>query len=511
MKPGAQFRLNVLLKRQILVSRNFLFYVLAIAVFGSLLWLVFKQGSKLEMGSAATASAGDSNQVIGAPNDGLASSSQGRVIIDLLSELSQNVGHPFSLLLLQIATIVVFSRLVAFLLTKISQPRVVGEIVAGIILGPSVLGLLWPAASTFLFRPDSLPNLQFFSQLGLILFMFVTGLELDVYLLKHKAHTAVVVSHVSIIFPFFLGVSLAYFLYAALAPAHISFLAFGLFMGCAMSITAFPVLARIVQERGLTLSPLGILAITCAAADDVTAWCILAAVIAIVQSGTVVSAALTVTLAVVYVLAMLKLVRPLLQRLEARYASTDSINGTFVAIALVVVVASAFITEVIGIHALFGAFLAGVCMPAQTGLRKSLAAKVEAVSLVILLPLFFAFTGLKTQIGLLNNAYAWSICGLIILVAVVGKFGGSLVAAKFTGQSWSDSLAIGALMNTRGLVELIVLNIGYDLGVLSPMAFTMMVLMALTTTWMTCPALSLIQRFGWKRAPMPVPPVPVQL
>lgn len=416
-----------------------------------------------------------------------------------LTNVSQNMVHPLSRLLLQIAVIVVLSRVLAFLVAKIGQPPVIGEIIAGIILGPSLLGLFWPGISHLLFQPDSLPNLHFLSQLGLILFMFIVGLELDVHVLRHKAHTAVVVSHASIIFPFLGGASLAYFLYTSLAPPHISFLAFGLFMGIAMSITAFPVLARIIQERGLAQSPLGALALTCAAAGDVTAWCLLAVVIAIVQAGAVTSALFTILLSGLYVFAMLTLVRPVLQRLGTRYAGAENLNKTFAVIAFAVLFLSAFATEVIGIHALFGAFLAGVVMPAQAGLRKMLAAKIEDVSLVILLPLFFAFTGLKTQVGLLNDAYAWFICGLIILVAVAGKVDGSVAAAKFTGQSWSDSLTIGALMNTRGLMELIVLNIGYDLGVLSPTVFTMLVLMALVTTFMTCPALSLIDQLKRKR------------
>jgi Kef-type K+ transport system membrane component KefB len=406
---------------------------------------------------------------------------------------------------------VLSSKLLASLVGKIGQPLVIGEIIAGILLGPSVLGHFWPEVSNFIFQPASLPNLNFLSQLGLILFMFIIGLELDVHLLKHKAHTAIVVSHASIIIPFAMGVSLAYFLYATFAPPHISFLAFGLFMGIAMSITAFPVLARILHERGLTKTALGSLAITCAAAGDVTAWCILAAVIAIVQAGTVVSAVFTVLLSLLYVFVMLKLVRPGLEHLGAKYVSEEGLNKTFVVLSFAVLFLSALATEVIGIHALFGAFLAGVCMPAQVSFRKLLASRIEDVSLVILLPLFFAFTGLKMQIGLLNDGTTWVVCSLIILVAVAGKFGGSLLAAKFTGQSWSDSFAIGALMNTRGLIELIVLNIGYDLGVLSPTVFTMMVLMALVTTLMTCPALSWIERMHWNREAISVKSLPERL
>ena len=485
------------------MNRNLIFYILTIAIFGSLLWLVFDQGTKLEIEHSARTQ--PEARAEGQIPEAMAQES---VVVVFLTNLSQNIEHPLSLLLLQIATIVVFSRLLGFLFTKIGQPLVIGEIIAGIILGPSLLGFFWPGISNFLFQPDSLPNLQFLSQLGLILFMFIVGLELDVQLLKNKAHTAVVVSHASIIFPFLGGVSLAYFLYATFAPPHISCLAFGLFLGIAMSITAFPVLARILHERGLTKTSLGSLAITCAAVDDVTAWCILAAVIAIVQAGTVLNAVFTVLLSIVYVFVMLKLVRPWLGRLGAKYAGAESLDKTFVVLSFVMLFLSALTTEVIGIHALFGAFLAGVSMPTSAGFRKLMASRIEDVSLVVLLPLFFAFTGLKTQIGLLNNGAAWFVCGLIILVAIAGKFGGSLFAAKFTGQSWSDSLAIGALMNTRGLMELVVLNIGYDLGVLSPTVFTMMVLMALVTTFMTSPALSAIQYFKGKREMIGVYPAP---
>ena len=493
------------------MRRNLIFYVLLIAIFGSILWFDFNQGAKLEVRQSPQTSTGETQAVTSAENPEVEAIADEGAVIVFFQNLFQNLGHPLSLLLLQIVTIVLSSKLLAWLVSKIGQPLVIGEIIAGILLGPSVLGHFWPEVSNFIFQADSLPNLNFLSQLGLILFMFIIGLELDIHLLKHKAHTAVVVSHTSIIIPFAMGVSLAYFLYATFAPPHISFLAFGLFMGIAMSITAFPVLARILHERGLTKTSLGSLAITCAAADDVTAWCILAAVIAIVKAGNAISAVFTVFLSIVYVFAMLKLVRPWLERLETKYASAESLNKTFAVVSFVVLFLSALTTEVIGIHALFGAFLAGVSMPTLAGFRKLLASRIEDVSLVVLLPLFFAFTGLKTQIGLLNEGSTWLVCGLIILVAVAGKFGGSLLAAKFTGQSWTDSFAIGALMNTRGLMELIVLNIGYDLGVLSPTVFTMMVLMALVTTLMTCPALSWIERIRWKQEAMSVKSLPESL
>jgi Kef-type K+ transport system membrane component KefB len=285
---------------------------------------------------------------------------------------------------------------------------------------------------------------------------------------------------------------LAYSLYDRFAPQGVSFLAFSLFIGIAMSITAFPVLARIIQERGLTKTRLGIIAITCAAADDVTAWCLLAAVIAIVKAGSFVSAFYTISMAIMYVLFMLTVARPILAKMGRVYSSRERMNKTIVAILFLVLLSSAWMAEIIGIHALFGAFLAGVIMPTGFTFRKLITDKVEDVSLVLLLPLFFVFTGLKTRIDLLNDPQLWFTSALIIAVAVTGKFGGSALAAKMVGQPWKTSLSIGALMNTRGLMELIVLNIGLELGILSEEMFTMLVLMALITTFMTGPALAFI-------------------
>lgn len=292
--------------------------------------------------------------------------------------------------------------------------------------------------------------------------------------------------------PFFLGVALAYALVEDFAPSNVSFLAFALFMGCAMSITAFPVLARILKERDLTHTPAGALAISCAAIDDVTAWCLLATVIAIIKADGPYGAIFTVALSVIFVLMMLLVARPLLRRFVAYCNATQRSENTVSAVIFAAVFLAAFCTDVIGIHPLFGAFLAGVIVPPDAKFRERLATRIEYVCVVLLLPLFFAYTGLKTQIGLLDSAYLWFVCGLIILAAVAGKFAGSVFAARITGQSWQDACTVGALMNTRGLMELIVLNIGYELGILSPVVFSMMVLMAVVTTFMTCPALSLI-------------------
>jgi Kef-type K+ transport system membrane component KefB len=322
--------------------------------------------------------------------------------------------------------------------------------------------------------------------------MFVIGMELDLKVLKNKANDAVVISHASIVIPFALGIGLSYFVYHQFAPAGVEFLSFSLFMGIAMSITAFPVLARIVQERGIHKTKLGTIVITCAAADDITAWCILAAVIAIVKAGSFVSSLYIIMLAAGYVVMMLFLVKPFLKKVGDLYSSSENLSKPVVAIFLLTLIISSYMTEVIGIHALFGAFMTGAIMPDITKFRNVFIEKVEDVAVILLLPLFFVFTGLRTEIGLINDAYLWKVTAGIILVAVVGKFIGSALAARFIGQNWRDSLTIGALMNTRGLMELVVLNIGYELGVLSPQIFTMMVIMALVTTFMTGPALDII-------------------
>ena len=409
---------------------------------------------------------------------------------------SNNAGNPLSVLLLQIITIIIAARTFGYLFNKIRQPSVIGEIVAGIVLGPSLLGLLFPAYSSFLFPKTSLPVLQLFSQLGLLFFMFVIGMELDLKLVKQKARAAIIISHASIIIPYALGMGLAYFIYREYAPANINFISFSLFIGIAMSITAFPVLARILQERGMTSTRIGSMALACAAADDITAWCILAAVISIVNAGSSFSALITICLTTGYVIAMLTIIKPLLERIAKKYAQTDVLSLSVVALMFGILLVSAYITEIIGIHALFGAFLAGVIMPSSLSFRRVLMGKVEHVSLGLLLPLFFAFSGLRTEIGLLNTTHAWLICAAITGIAIVGKFGGSMLAAKFVGESWKDSLTIGALINTRGLMELIVLNIGFELGVLNAELFTMMVIMALVTTFLTGPALDLINHFA---------------
>ena len=455
--------------------KNSIFYLLVTGGFSALIYWILSQGKFLEAGRSIVVVNSKKTQWS-----------------EFLDSLMHNVQHPLAILLAQIVTIIIVARFFGWMFRKIGQPSVIGEIIAGIVLGPSLVGMYFPEFSNALFPVASLGNLQFLSQIGLILFMFVIGMELDLKVLKNKANEALVISHASIIIPFALGIGLSYFIYYRFAPAGIEFLSFSLFMGIAMSITAFPVLARIVQERGIHKTRIGTIVITCAATDDITAWCILAAVIAIVKAGSFVSSLYIIGLAFVYVLMMIFVVKPFLKRIGDLYSTKNKLNKPVVAIFFLTLILSSYTTEIIGIHALFGAFMTGAIMPDIAKFRAIFINKVEDVSVILLLPLFFVFTGLRTQIGLINDPYLWKITGFIILVAVVGKFLGSALAAKFVGQNWHDSLTIGALMNTRGLMELVVLNIGYDLGVLTSEVFTMMVIMALVTTFMTGPALDLI-------------------
>jgi Kef-type K+ transport system membrane component KefB len=469
--------------------KNALFYLGVTGGFTALMFWIVSKGKVLQIGR---------NIVVKSSSDSL--------FVQFLDSLVHNLKHPLAILLLQIITIIIVARSFGWIFRKIGQPSVIGEIIAGIFLGPSVVGMYFPHYSALLFPAESLGNLQFLSQIGLILFMFVIGMELDLKVLKNKANDAVVISHASIVIPFALGMGLSFFIYKdkMFTPKGVDFLSFSLFMGIAMSITAFPVLARIVQERGIHKTKLGTIVITCAAADDITAWCILAAVIAIVKAGTFVSSIYIILMAIIYVLMMLSVVKPFLKKIGDLYATRENLSKPVVAIFLLTLIISSYITEIIGIHALFGAFMTGAIMPDITKIRKIIIEKIEDVALILLLPLFFVFTGLRTQIGLINDVYLWKITGLIITVAVVGKFFGSALAAKFVGQNWHDSLTIGALMNTRGLMELVVLNIGYDLGVLSTEVFTMMVIMALVTTFMTGPAIDLIN-FIFKRKEILIP------
>lgn len=435
--------------------------------------------------------------VAGAP----AAAASDKSLWDALHQaIGVNLGTPLAHLFVQLLVIIVAVQLFGRAFTHLGFPAVIGEMMAGIFLGPSLFGLLAPGAFAFVFPPQSLGVLQMLAQIGVCLFMFAIGMELNINYLRSKASSAVAVSHASIVVPFLMGVTLAIFLYAEMAGPTATFTSFALFMGISMSITAFPVLARILQDRGITNTPLGSLALTCAAVDDVSAWTIMAFVVAISSAQGFGGVAVTIALVAIFVLLMVFGVRHLLPRLiDRQELSGGDVSHTTLALVLWVIVASAFFTESIGIHALFGAFLAGTIMPPSASFRKHLQNRIEKFSSVLLLPLFFVFTGLRTRVDLLNDWSSILWCLVIIAVATAGKLGASTLAAKMTGNGWRESLQIGALMNTRGLVELIALNIGYDMGILSPRIFTMLVVMALTTTIMTGPLLTLFGETSHRR------------
>jgi Kef-type K+ transport system membrane component KefB len=402
--------------------------------------------------------------------------------------------NPLGLLLLQAVVIIGVGYLMGKLLGRIGQPPVIGQVVGGLMLGPSVLGALMPGMMTGLFPAASLAFLDPLSQFGLLFFMFIVGLELDTKLIKKQGGAAGLVSHSSILFPFILGSALALVLFTGFAPAGIPFHIFALFMGISMSITAFPVLASILRDKGLMRTPLGNLSLTSAAVDDATAWPLLAFVVAIAASGSGASVVPMLAMTGGYVAVMLGVVKPLLSKWVNKLTPEQSKNPATAAVPVMLVIVSALATEMIGIHALFGAFFAGAIIPRDSALRHNMEKWLGPFSQLILLPIFFALTGLRTQLGLITDPMNLLVTGLIIAVAVLGKLGGAAAAARFSGLPWRDSLSVGALMNTRGLMELIVLNIGYSMGILTPTLFAMLVVMAVVTTFMTSPLLHLINR-----------------
>ncbi len=387
-----------------------------------------------------------------------------------------------------LVAVIVVGRVLGRALAWLGQPPVIGEVLAGICIGPSVLGRVWPEAVEMLLPADVAPYLGLVAQLGIILYMFTVGLEFDAAVLHRHAHAAVAISHASIVVPFVLGAGLALVLYPTLAPPHVTFTVFSLFLGASMSVTAFPVLARILTDRGLQKTSLGVVVLAAAAIDDVTAWCLLAFVVGVAQAK-LGSAILVCGLTLAYIGLMFLVARPLVARFTPR---TDVLTPGMVTVTFLALLCSAWLTEAIGIHAVFGAFLIGAIIPHDSIVAREFSHKLQDLVTVVLLPAFFALVGMRTQLSLISGWDNWLWCGLIILAAVLGKFGGSLAAARLAGQTWRDSAAVGVLMNTRGLMELIVLNIGLDLAVISPRLFAMMVVMALVTTLMATPLLRLL-------------------
>ena len=399
-------------------------------------------------------------------------------------------------LILAFGTILLVARVLGWLFQRMGQPRVIGEMTAGILLGPSVFGRFFPAVFHYVLPASTFPAITVLSQVGLLLFMFVVGLEVDLAEVLKQRAGIVLVSNVSILLPLALGVGLATALYPQFAGNHVAFPPFALFMGTAMSVTAFPVLARILKERNLMGSSLGTLAISCAAIDDISAWLLLAVLTAIVHSASSWQHfAVTLLLLAAFILFMLIVVRRLGFILESWYEKRGA-GVEFLFFLVLFIFAASWTTEKLGVHALFGAFMAGLAMPKNERLLTDVVDRIESLSLALLLPLFFALTGLRTRVDLLTGRSALGYGAAIIAVAVVGKLAGAALAARIIGVNWKNSFALGVLMNTRGLVELVILNAALDLGVSSPELFTMMVLMALITTFMTTPILSAMKIGG---------------
>jgi len=399
--------------------------------------------------------------------------------------------------LLALTVITITARIVGALFARLNQPAVIGEVVGGILLGPSLLGRIAPDAAAVVLPADTAPILNVIAQLGVILYMFLVGLELDLGVLRTRAKTTIAISSAGIIVPFTLGVLLASSIFDVYAQDGVEFMPFALFLGVSMSITAFPVLARILSDHQLQRTPMGIMALTCAAIGDATAWCLLAFVVGVTEATTG-GAVATLVLTAIYVALMLTAGRRLMRAAITRLDASIAVGEQSLAIVLIAVLLSAAATEFIGVHAIFGAFLLGAIIPHHSATARHVREKIEDVVRVLLLPAFFAFTGLRTQIALVETLNDWLMCLMIIVIATAGKFGGATLAARFSGLDWRDGAALGILMNTRGLVELIVLNIGLDLGVLTPRLFTMLVIMALVTTLMTSPILmALLRRKPW--------------
>jgi Kef-type K+ transport system membrane component KefB len=413
------------------------------------------------------------------------------------------LGH----LLLALVVVIITARAVGWLFQRLAQPAVIGEIIAGILLGPSLLGRVAPDAYHFLLPSSVAPFLGALSQIGVVLYMFLVGLELDPKLLRNRGPSTVMIAHASILAPFVLGLGLAIWLYPRVSSSDVPFSGFALFFGVSMSVTAFPVLARILTDRRIHKTRTGIIALACAAIGDVTAWCLLAGVVAVVQARAAGAWRLPLV-AAAFIAVMLFVVRPLMVRLALYYGKSGRLTQGVMALALVLLLLSALASEWIGIHAIFGAFLCGAITPHDSSLARELTDRLEDLVVVLFLPAFFAFTGMKTQIGLVSSSAEWVICGVVIAVASVGKIGGTFVAARLTGMKWRDGLALGVLMNTRGLMELIVLALGLELRLISPTLFAMMVLMALVTTFATAPLLQLITRRHPFEADAPPAPPP---
>jgi Kef-type K+ transport system membrane component KefB/nucleotide-binding universal stress UspA family protein len=400
-------------------------------------------------------------------------------------------GHLLAQFFLIVAVVMVVARLAGAGAARLGQPRVMGEVVAGIALGPTLFGAVAPGLQSMLFPSDVLPYIGVAANLGLIFYMFLVGLELDPAQLKGRVGQAAAISNVSVVLPMVLGLIAGIPVYHLVGP-DTEFLAFALFMGVSMSVTAFPVLARILVERRMLKRPVGALAISCAAIDDVTAWLLIALATTVAVAGSASEVLKTLAFAVAFCLFMAFAVRPVLSRVSTAYDEAGRVPSGWIAAIFAGVLLSAYTTETIGIALIIGAFVMGMIMPRRAGLTEDVTHRIEDFVVTLLLPLFFTYTGLRTDIGLLDRPELWLLTVGLIAVAMVGKLVGAAIAARVVGFGWRPAGVIGVLMNTRGLTELIVLNLALEAGVISEALFASLVIMALVTTLMAGPALKLI-------------------
>jgi K+:H+ antiporter len=389
-------------------------------------------------------------------------------------------------LILQMTVVLVACRLVGDLFLKIGQPRVNGEVFAGILLGPSLLGAVAPHLSSLLFPTSSLVFLNAFGELGIVVFMFRAGLEFDPKTLRGRGRVAVTSSVASIVAPFLLAYPLAIYLYPRVSSPDVNFFDFALFLGAATSMTAFPMTTRVLSERNLLATRMGAITVACAVSASVIAWCLLSYVVMLIKGSHGGWAALW-TFGGLFALAVLMIgvLKPLLQRLETAYRERGALNDRTMAMLMIVVLAAGACTGYLGLHPLFGAFLVGVTVPKENRLVQYIIERLDVLTLSLLLPLFFAYLGLRTNIQSLANATAWCYCGIIIVVAILGKLVAPMLTAWASGLPLRESAGMGALLNNRGLISMVVFSIGLDLKVISVAVFTMLVIMALFNTVIT--------------------------
>jgi Kef-type K+ transport system membrane component KefB len=390
-----------------------------------------------------------------------------------------------------IAIVMLVARFVGTLAVRIGQPRVMGEVLAGILLGPTAFGALLPDVQRLVFPPDVIPFIGVAANLGLIFYMFLVGLEIDLSQLKGRITQTAAISNTGVAIPMIAGLAVALPTYKLLGPDG-GFTAFALFMGVSMSITAFPVLARILVERRMLKRPLGVLALASAAIDDISAWFLIALATAVAVAGSALEVVRTIALAVAFCGLMAFGVRKVLSRASTAYDEAGRVPGTWIMAIFAGVLLAAYTTELIGIAVIFGAFVMGAAMPRHAGLTEDVTHRMEDFVVLLLLPLFFCFTGLRTNVLLIDRGELLLLTLVLTVVAIACKFGGTLLASRVTGLGWRESAVIGTLMNTRGLTELIVLNLALEKGVISDALFAMLVIMALITTFMAGPILNLL-------------------